>query len=61
MRDLLILGGIGILSTAAWTVTADEGASRHGSAHGASGHGGIEGQIRHGGGHAGHTGMFCPT
>ena len=29
MRDLLILGGVGILSTAAWTVTtvtADDGA-----------------------------------
>ena len=26
MRDLLILGGIGILSTAAWRVTADDGA-----------------------------------
>ena len=31
MRDLLILGGIGILSMAAWTVTADDGASGHGS------------------------------
>jgi hypothetical protein len=61
MRGLLILGGIGILSAAAWSVTAGEGASGQRSAHGASGHGGLEGHVRHGGGHAGHTGMFWPT
>jgi hypothetical protein len=31
MRGMLILCGIGILSAAAWTVTAGEGASGHGS------------------------------
>lgn len=61
MRDVLILVGIGILSVAAWKVTAAEGGSGQRSAHGATGHGGLEGPARHGGGHAGHTVTFCPT
>jgi len=64
MRDMLILGGIGILSAAAWTVTAGEGASGQRSAHGAPGHGGLEYHMRHGGGHfatAGQMGMYFPT
>ena len=67
MCDLLILGGVGILSTAAWTVTtvtADDGASWHGSKHARPGHGGLEYHMRHGGGHfatAGQLGMFFPT
>jgi len=64
MRNLLILGGIGILSTAAWTVTADDGASWYGPKHVRPGHGGLEYHMRHGGGHfaiAGQLGMFFPT
>jgi hypothetical protein len=64
MRNLLILGGIGILSTAAWTVIADDGASGYGSKHARPGHGGLEYHMRHGGGHfatAGQLGMFFPT
>ena len=37
MRNLLISCGIGILSAAAWTVTAGEGASGHGAMHGRCG------------------------
>jgi hypothetical protein len=49
MRDLLILGGIGILSTSAWIVTADAGASGQGQGrmHGPAGHGGFEGHMKH--------------
>ena len=61
MRDLLIVSGIGILSAAAWTVTAGEGASGHGSVHGSPGHGGHGGQMSHGGGHAEHMGIFFPS
>ena len=61
MRDLVIRFSIGILSMAAWTVTADEGASVQGSAHGSASHGGHGGSMRHGGGHAGHSGMFWPV
>ena len=64
MRNLLILGGIGMLSTAAWTVIADDGASGYGSKHARPGHGGLEYHMRHGGGHfatAGQLGMFFPT
>jgi len=64
MRNLLILGGIGILGMAAWTVTADDGASWYGSKHARPGHGGLEYHMRHGGGHfatAGQLGMFFPT
>jgi len=64
MRNLLILGGIGILSTAAWTVIADNGASGYGKMHAHPGHGGLEYHMRHGGGHfaiAGQLGMFFPT
>src|SRR5271157_4422849 len=64
MRNLLILGGIGILSAAAWTVTAAEGASGYGSKHARPGHGGLEYHMRHGGGHfatAGQMGMYFPT
>jgi len=57
MRDLLILGGIGFLSTVAWIVTADAGDSGQGSMHGSSAHGGshstFAGHMRHGGGYAG--------
>ncbi len=51
MRGLLILGGIGILSAAACTVIADDGASGYGSKHARPGHGGLEYHMRHGGGH----------
>jgi hypothetical protein len=61
MRNMLILCAIGILSAAAWTVTAGEGASGHGSMHGSPGHGGYGGQMRHGGGHAEHMGIFFPS
>jgi len=64
MRTLLILGGIGFLSTAAWTATADDGASWYGSKHPRPGHGGLEYHMRHGGGHfatAGQLGMYFPT
>src|SRR5208283_6082007 len=64
MRNLLILGGIGILSTAAWTVIADDGASGYGKMHACPGHDGLEYHMRHGGGHfaiAGQLGMFFPT
>ena len=64
MRGLLILGGIGVFSTAAWTATADDGASWYGSKHPRPGHGGLEYHMRHGGGHfaiAGQLGMFFPT
>ena len=64
MRNLLILGGIGILSTAAWTVIADDGASGYGKMHARPGHSGLEYHMRHGGGHfaiAGQLGMFFPT
>jgi hypothetical protein len=63
MRDLLILAGIGILSAAAWSATADAGASGHGSAHGPAphGHGGLVGHMRHGGGHAEHRGIPLTT
>jgi hypothetical protein len=60
MRDLLILGGIGILSTAVWMVTADAGDSGHGSMHGSAGHGGnhsgFEGPMRHRAGYYGPMG-----
>jgi hypothetical protein len=61
MRDLMILSGIGILSAAAWTVTAGEGASGHGSVHGSPVHGGLTGHMKHGGGHAEHMGVFFPS
>jgi hypothetical protein len=61
MRGLLILGGVGILSAAAWTATADAGGHGHGSTHGPHGHGGLEGHMRHGGGHAPHAGMGLLT
>jgi hypothetical protein len=61
MRDLLILCRIGILSAAAWTVTAGEAASGHGSMHGSPGHGGPGGHMRHGDGHAEHMGIFFPS
>jgi len=64
MRNLLILGGIGFLSTAAWTARADDGAQWYGSKHPRPGHGGLEYHMRHGGGHfatAGQLGMYFPT
>ncbi len=64
MRRLLILGGIAILSTAAWKVTADDGASSYGKVHVRPGHGGLEYHMRHGGGHfaiSGQLGMYFPT
>jgi hypothetical protein len=60
MRDLLILGGIGILSASAWVLTADAGTPGHGLMHGPPGHGGLGGHMRHHGGHAGHMGTFFP-
>jgi hypothetical protein len=48
MRYLLILGGIGMLSAAAWMATSNADAAGHGSAHGSHGHAGLEeGSERH--------------
>jgi hypothetical protein len=60
MRDLLILSGIGILTAAAWTVTAGEGAAGHGAMHAAPGHGGLVGHMRHGESHKEQMGIFFP-
>ena len=60
MRGMLILCGIGILSAAAWTVTAGEGASGHGSMHGFPGRGGSASHMRLGG-HCEHMGIFFPS
>jgi len=51
MRDLLILGGVGVLSAAAWIVTAGTGAlaQDQGGVHGPAGRGGT-----HSGGFEGH-------
>jgi hypothetical protein len=59
MRDLLILCGIGILSAAAWTVTA--GAQGQGSMPASQGQGGLGGPMRLVGGYMSHRGMFIPT
>jgi hypothetical protein len=64
MRKLLILGGIGILSTAAGIVNAQDGTSWYGKRNPRPGHGGLEYHMRHGGGHfaiAGQLGMYFPT
>jgi hypothetical protein len=61
MRNVLIPCGIAILSAAAWTVAAGEGASGHGSTHGSSGHGGLAGHTRPGGCHPEHMGIFFPS
>jgi hypothetical protein len=59
MRALLILGGIGILSTAAWTVTADTGSTGYGPLHGLLGLNSLEGPMRQqGSGYVEHTGLF---
>jgi len=63
MRGLLILNGIGFLSTV-WTVSADDGSSAYRSKHARPGHGGLEYHMRHGGGHfaiGGQLGMYFPT
>ena len=60
MRELLMVCGIGILSAAAWTVTAGEGASGHGSMHGSLGRTGFAGHMRPGG-HCEHMGIFFPS
>jgi hypothetical protein len=57
MRGMLFVCGIGILSAAAWTVTAGEGASGHGSMHGSAGRGGSASHMRLGG-HCEHMGIF---
>lgn len=49
MRKLLIIGGIGILSAAAWTVTADDHGSGSGRGHANPARGGLEHPMRHGG------------
>ncbi len=64
MRGLLILSGVGIISMAVWTATADDGAPWYGAKHPRPGHGGLEYHMRHGGGHfatAGQLGMDFPT
>ncbi len=62
MREMLILGGIGFLSTAAWTATLGAGGPGHGhgSAHGSHGQGGLECHVRRGGGHTEPFWMFFP-
>jgi hypothetical protein len=60
MRNLLILCLVGILSAVAWTLTASEGASRHGSMHAPVGHGGSEGRLRLGRVHPADMGIFFP-
>jgi hypothetical protein len=61
MRDLLILRGIGILSTAACIVSVDIGASGQERTHGAAarggGHGTFEGQMKHRAGYPMHLGI----
>jgi hypothetical protein len=63
MRDLLILGGIAILSALAWTATVDAGGHGHGSAHGPDphGHGGLAGHMKHGEGHGETVGIVSST
>jgi hypothetical protein len=63
MRDLLILGGIAILSAAAWKETADAGGHGHGAAHGPGphGHGGLVGHMRHGEAHREEVGIVSST
>ena len=63
MRGLLILSGVGIISMAVWTATADDGALWSGAKHPRPGHGGLEYHMRHGGDHfatAGQLGMDFP-
>ena len=52
MRNLLILGGIGVLITVAWTAIADDGASGSGRGHANPARGGLEHPMRHGGSHS---------
>jgi hypothetical protein len=52
MRNLLILGGIGVLITVAWTAIADDGASGSGRGHANPARGGFEHPMRHGGSHS---------
>src|SRR5579883_1468524 len=53
MRDLRILGGLGLLSAAVWSVTAAAAAAGPGGGHGGShGHAGRESPMRPGGGHS---------
>lgn len=64
MRKLLVLSGIGILSTAAGRGIADDGVSKYGKMHIRPGHGGLEYHMRHGGGHfaiGGQLGVYFPT
>ncbi len=61
MRGLLILGGLVILSAAAWTGTADAGGGGHGSGHGGHGHGGLEGRMTRGAGHVDLVGILLST
>ncbi len=60
MRNMLILGGIGILSMPVWTVTLDA-ETGHGATHGSHGHGGLAGHMRQHGGHPENMGMILPT
>ena len=50
--NLLILGGIGVLITVAWTAIADDGASGSGRGHANPARGGLEHPMRHGGSHS---------
>jgi hypothetical protein len=59
MRGLLILCGIGILSMAAWTVTA--GAQGRGSMQVSQGQGALGEPLRPAGGSWGRRGLFLPT
>jgi hypothetical protein len=61
MRNLLIPCGITILTVATWTVTAGEGASRHGPVRAPLGHGDSEDRMRLGRVHPGEMGIFFPT
>ena len=61
MRGLLILGGIGILSTAAWIVAGDTAAFEQGRMHGSASrggsHGAFEGHMKHRGAYPVHLGL----
>jgi hypothetical protein len=63
MRDraLLILCGIGVLSAAAWTVTAIAQGQGRGSNPASQGQGYLEGSLRPVGGFMGRRGMVIPT
>ena len=64
MRKLLVMGAVGILSGAAWSLSADDGSSSYKKMHPRPDQGGLQYHMRHGGGHfaiGGQLGMYFPT